>query len=300
MRFRTYLLQQAVGMITKYFGLWKFRKVDKNVDMAPLPPRDQRHPWLRYQVDGYTEDIMHTFEQRLETIFGRRLFKIRGPLVQEFILEFLSTCMMSDTEMGLDVTDTLCFHLGGARRRMTWRQFILALGFHTADEMAKDAPFYVYIRDPMRRLCNRMISLAFLVEDRHLRRHTKGRKSGARLSRGHSIGCLAAYFCLVSNEGLTGLLVITHELLMIDLHELARLNISVRLGDTHHNHLLLLPRLGPCLRGFQGLRKSFMTQLMDASGCTYQAFDTTLVDSSQVPYQRRTRHRTDDANTSVT
>ncbi|GKB20092.1 hypothetical protein Tco_0854015 [Tanacetum coccineum] len=35
---------------------------------------------------------------------------------------------MSDTEMGLDVADTLCFQLGGVRRRMTWRQFILALG----------------------------------------------------------------------------------------------------------------------------------------------------------------------------
>ncbi|GJV74348.1 hypothetical protein Tco_1494343 [Tanacetum coccineum] len=153
-----------------------------STDMAPLPPKDQRHPWLRYQVEGYTEDIMHTFEQRLETIFGRlvnwvhvldfagltdemrqtlagrlrmvytrdegqklftihawrRLFEIRGPLVREFILEFLSPCRMSDTEMGLDVADTLCFQLGRARRRMTWRQFILALGLHTSDEMAND------------------------------------------------------------------------------------------------------------------------------------------------------------------
>ncbi|GJY39999.1 hypothetical protein Tco_0426363 [Tanacetum coccineum] len=35
--------------------------------------------------------------------------------------QFLSTCRMSDTEMGLDVADTLCFQLGGVRRRMTWR-----------------------------------------------------------------------------------------------------------------------------------------------------------------------------------
>ncbi|GJW25908.1 hypothetical protein Tco_0039719 [Tanacetum coccineum] len=130
--------------------------------MAPLPPRDQRHPWLRYQVEGYTEDIMHTFEQRLEMIFGRsvnrvyvldfpgfteemrktlagrlrmvytkddgqelftnhawrRLFEIQGPLVREFILELLSTYRMSDSEMGLDVADTLCFQLGGARRML--------------------------------------------------------------------------------------------------------------------------------------------------------------------------------------
>ncbi|GKD58347.1 hypothetical protein Tco_1295856, partial [Tanacetum coccineum] len=58
----------------------------------------------------------------------RRLFGIRAPLVHKFILEFLSTFRMNDTEMGLDVADTLCFQLGGVRRRMTWRQFILALG----------------------------------------------------------------------------------------------------------------------------------------------------------------------------
>ncbi|GJX47004.1 hypothetical protein Tco_0272194 [Tanacetum coccineum] len=36
-----------------------------------LPPRDQRHPWFRYQVEGYTEDIVHNYEQRLKTIFSR-------------------------------------------------------------------------------------------------------------------------------------------------------------------------------------------------------------------------------------
>ncbi|GJU04348.1 hypothetical protein Tco_1114686 [Tanacetum coccineum] len=39
----------------------------------------------------------------------RRLFGIRAPLVCEFILEFISTCRMSDTKMGLDVADMLCF-----------------------------------------------------------------------------------------------------------------------------------------------------------------------------------------------
>nr|GFC72212.1 hypothetical protein [Tanacetum cinerariifolium] len=35
----------------------------------------------------------------------RRLFKVRAPLVREFMLEFFSTCRMSDTEMWLDVAD---------------------------------------------------------------------------------------------------------------------------------------------------------------------------------------------------
>nr|GEX30264.1 hypothetical protein [Tanacetum cinerariifolium] len=39
--------------------------------MTPRPPRDQRHLCLRYQVEGYTEEIVHDFEDRLETIFER-------------------------------------------------------------------------------------------------------------------------------------------------------------------------------------------------------------------------------------
>ncbi|GKC71557.1 hypothetical protein Tco_1117440 [Tanacetum coccineum] len=186
--------------------------------MTPLPPRDQRHLWLHYQIEGYTEKIVHDFEQRLETIFGRqdlaermrmvytrddgqevfvshawrRLFGIRAPLVQEFILEFYNTCRIRD-EMGLDVAGTLCFQFGGARRSMTWSQFILALGLHTDEDMAEDgfgvywlgskglipdkgdlsdywvemsygrdflkgAPSYTYIKDPARRLRHRLIS----------------------------------------------------------------------------------------------------------------------------------------------
>ncbi|GKB85260.1 hypothetical protein Tco_0957532, partial [Tanacetum coccineum] len=59
-----------------------------------------------------------------------------------------------------------------------------------------------------------------------------GRKSGARLFEGHFIGCLATYFGLVSDEGLRGLSIIARELLVIDLHELARPNICSRFGDT--------------------------------------------------------------------
>ncbi|GJT81655.1 retrovirus-related pol polyprotein from transposon TNT 1-94 [Tanacetum coccineum] len=231
-------------------------------DMAPLPSRDHRHPWLR----------------------------------------------MSDTKMGLDVADTLCFQLGGVRRRMTRRQFILALGLHTDEEMAEAG-------------------------------NAEGRTSGARLSGGHFIRCLAAYFGLVSDQGLRGLSVVTCELPLIDLHERERLNICVRVGDTwawvalgpestragtlatatypqdygaedFQAQVQELRRSIVRLRGdvarlitdqgrFATWMVSCMTQLMDASGRTYHAFDSALVGSSQLPYQRRTRRRTDDANTSA-
>ncbi|GJU50370.1 hypothetical protein Tco_1219925 [Tanacetum coccineum] len=158
-------------------------------------------------------------------------------------------CEMSDTIMDLDTADTLCFQLRGVRRRMTLRQFILALGLHTELEMVEagfgaywagsdrlipdkgdlrdywmeissdrdflgPAPSYVLIRDPVRRLCHRMIAysisgrghapekvtgidLIYLCSmDRgtinvphllaqYLFRHAEGRKSVAKLLEGH-------------------------------------------------------------------------------------------------------------------
>ncbi|GKD33156.1 hypothetical protein Tco_1248665 [Tanacetum coccineum] len=204
--------------------------------------------------------------------------------------------MMSDTKMGLDVADTLCFQLGGVRRRMTWRQFILALGLHTEQEMTEAgfgaywdgsdrvipdkgdlrdywieissgtyflglAPSYVLIQDPVRRLCHKIIAYSisgrgqapenvtgvdlFYLRNmdrgttnvphilaQYLFRHAEGRKSEARLSRGHFIGRLAMQFRLVSDEGLRGLQVVTRELPLIDLHKLGMLNICTRYDDT--------------------------------------------------------------------
>ncbi|GJY70154.1 hypothetical protein Tco_0473136 [Tanacetum coccineum] len=135
-------------------------------DMAPLPAADQRHPWLRYQIEEYTKGIRHSYEKRLETIWIR-------PVNQVHVLDFegltaemrqVPTVRMSDIVMDFDNADTLCFQLGGVRRRITWRQFILALGLHTELEMAEagdflgPAPSYVLIRDPVRRLCHRMIA----------------------------------------------------------------------------------------------------------------------------------------------
>ncbi|GKB95817.1 hypothetical protein Tco_0981954, partial [Tanacetum coccineum] len=87
-----------------------------------------------YDVEGYTEEIVHDFEQRLETIFGRQVNRVhildfegltpdmRQDLAKRMRMvytgddgqEFFSTCRIGD-EMGFDVAGTLCFQLGGAR-----------------------------------------------------------------------------------------------------------------------------------------------------------------------------------------
>nr|GEY65064.1 hypothetical protein [Tanacetum cinerariifolium] len=116
---------------------------------------------------------------------------------------------------------------------MTWRQFILASGLHTEQDMVEAGfgaywaridrlisdkgdlrdywieissgrdclgpnPFNVLIRDPVRRLCHRMMAYSIHIRGRHLKRHAKGRKSRARLSGGNFIERLAMYFGLVA------------------------------------------------------------------------------------------------------
>ncbi|GJT86865.1 hypothetical protein Tco_1068582 [Tanacetum coccineum] len=124
-----------------------------------------------------------------------------------------------------------------ARRRITLRQFILALGLHTEEEMAEAgfgaywsgserAPekvtsvdlFYLHSMD--RGTTNVLYLLA-----RYLFRHAERRKSGARLSGGHFIRRLMAHFGVVNDQGLRGLSMVASELSLIDLQELRRLNI---------------------------------------------------------------------------
>ncbi|GJZ12263.1 hypothetical protein Tco_0547493 [Tanacetum coccineum] len=88
-----------------------------NLDIAPLPAADQRHPWLRYQIQEYTKGIRHSYEQRLETMWSRLVNRVHV-LDFEGLTPEMSTYRMSDTEMGLDVADTMCFQLGGALKKV--------------------------------------------------------------------------------------------------------------------------------------------------------------------------------------
>ncbi|GJZ94424.1 hypothetical protein Tco_0666627 [Tanacetum coccineum] len=142
----------------------------------------------------------------------RRMFEIHGPLVLELMLEFFSTCRFSDTELGLDVVDTFCFQIGGLRRQMSWRQFILALGLHTADEMGTD-DFGAYWADSLMRTflalrgqapekvtATNLFYLRSMDEGtvvngiyllaQYLFRYAEGRKQRARMSGGYFVVAL--------------------------------------------------------------------------------------------------------------
>nr|GEU63420.1 hypothetical protein [Tanacetum cinerariifolium] len=162
---------------------------DKDSFSYKLIPVDNLKPkpiWMDYYLE-------------LRGIYGSNT-RLRG-LTEETRQDL--TDRINDTEMGLDIADTLCFQLGGARRSMTWRQFILALGLHATEEMNGDG-FEAYW----------------------------GSKRGARLSGRHFVRRLAEHFRLVTEEGLQGLVVVVGELMMIDMDDLVRLRICERLGDT--------------------------------------------------------------------
>ncbi|GJX26579.1 hypothetical protein Tco_0232875 [Tanacetum coccineum] len=153
--------------------------LDLYIGHMALPPRDQRHQYLRYDGLQYTDADITDFKERLGRIYSReihrvqvvdfqgmpelmrdvldvrmlmehhddrgvvvftsrswrQLFDIRGPLVRELILEFLSTLRFREVLLDLDAPGIIQFQLGGARRRISWRQFIVALGLYTGEEM---------------------------------------------------------------------------------------------------------------------------------------------------------------------
>nr|GEV85041.1 hypothetical protein [Tanacetum cinerariifolium] len=158
------------------------------------------------------------------------------------------------------------------------RDYFIEISFDK--EFLGPAPFYVFIRDPVRRLCHKMIvysifgrgqapkkvigvDLFYLSNmDRgsannpyllvqYLFRHAEGKKSGGQAIKSTRVGTSATA---------------------------TRSSASNYVIEDREDR-----------RGAHGCR-----------GRTYQEFNSTLVGSSQMPYYRRVRPKTGDANTSTT
>ncbi|GJX06576.1 hypothetical protein Tco_0194508 [Tanacetum coccineum] len=112
-----------------------------------LPPRDQRHQILMEHRDAQGQSV---FTSRA----WRWLFEIRGPLMHELILEFFSTFRFGEVVVDLDTVGALQFQLGGVRHCMSSRQFIFALGLHTAEEM-ETAGFGLYWAESGRQISDK-------------------------------------------------------------------------------------------------------------------------------------------------
>nr|GEU57271.1 hypothetical protein [Tanacetum cinerariifolium] len=108
--------------------------------------KSESDPLNEPSVDGYNEGIVHSYEHRLETIWGRPVNRVHvldfdglTNGMRQTMWDRLSMVYAGDDGQALFTSHAKrrLFELGRARRRMTWRQFILILGLHYEEEMAK-------------------------------------------------------------------------------------------------------------------------------------------------------------------
>ncbi|GKB08529.1 hypothetical protein Tco_0836841 [Tanacetum coccineum] len=157
-----------------------------------------------------------------------RVFDTRGPLVRELILEFLSTLRFGEVLFDLDAPGTIQFQLGGARMRLSWREFILALGLHTGEEMESPG----FARDLVLRLCHRMMAHSIAGKSQAPEKEVYCWEEERDLILGRQfIARLAEHFGLLTEDRLQGLTVIAPALPIIDMTELVRLQIYAEFGD---------------------------------------------------------------------
>ncbi|GKE66511.1 hypothetical protein Tco_1520672, partial [Tanacetum coccineum] len=152
-----------------------------------------RHQYLRFEGLKYTDADIADFEERLGKIYGRgvhrvQVFNFRG--LTDLMTEGLSSRMLMEHRdaQGQSVFTSRAWRrlfevrgllLGGARRRMSWREFIFGMGLHTAEEMESTGfegdflsttPSYTMIKDPILRLCHRLIACSITGRSQALKK----------------------------------------------------------------------------------------------------------------------------------
>ncbi|GJU85663.1 hypothetical protein Tco_1293209 [Tanacetum coccineum] len=164
-----------------------FRKISLQ-DMA-LPPHEQRHRFLRYEGLEYPDTDIVDFDGRLARIHMKEVHRV--PIfyfggLSDLMAEGLTTRMTMEHRdeagaiLDLDTPGTLQFQLGRARRHMSWRQFILALGLHMEEEMQTAGFDGMDVGS---------VNVPCLLA-RYLRLFAAGKKSGAYISEGQFVARL--------------------------------------------------------------------------------------------------------------
>ncbi|GJT67128.1 hypothetical protein Tco_1018608 [Tanacetum coccineum] len=222
-----------------------------------LPPREQRHRFLRYKGLEYPNTDIVDFEGRLARIHRREVHKVSvfdfGGL-PDLQAEGLSGRMLMDhrdeagAESARQIPDK-------GDLRDYW------MGISSAGDFLATALSYTSIRDQILRLCHRLIACSIAGRSqahekvtvtnlfylrgmdvgsvnvpyllaRYLRLFAVGRKSGAHISGGQFVARLAEHFRLLTAKILGGLTVISPELPIIDMTKLVRLQIYAQFDDT--------------------------------------------------------------------
>ncbi|GJX77316.1 hypothetical protein Tco_0324127 [Tanacetum coccineum] len=222
-------------------------------DMA-LPPHEQRHQFLRYEGLEYTDTDIEDFEARIARIYRREVHRVQvfdfGGL-PDLMVEELSVRMLMEhrDDQGCEAGP----RQGGLRDYWT--------GISSVGDFLGTTPSYTMIRDPILRLCHRLIpctiagrsqapekvtitdlfylrgidvgsvNVPYLLA-RYLRLFAVERKNGAYISGGRFVALLAEHFGILTAEILGGLTVIAPELPIINMAELVRLQICAQFDDT--------------------------------------------------------------------
>nr|GEW12355.1 hypothetical protein [Tanacetum cinerariifolium] len=100
-------------------------------DMA-LPSRDHMHQYLRFEGLLYTDTDIADFEERLGRIYNREIWlfhlEIRG-------ISILDLRVWGYTDADITDFEERLVSVSEVRRRMIWREFILGMSLHTAEEI---------------------------------------------------------------------------------------------------------------------------------------------------------------------
>ncbi|GJV04604.1 hypothetical protein Tco_1338173 [Tanacetum coccineum] len=101
----------------------------------------------------------------------RRLFEIRAPLVQEFILEFFNTCRIGLHTAEEMAEDRFRAYWLGSKRVIPDKGDLSDywVKISSSKDFLRGAPSYTYIKDLVRRLCYKLISYNISGRGRHLK-----------------------------------------------------------------------------------------------------------------------------------
>ncbi|GJT43842.1 hypothetical protein Tco_0952557 [Tanacetum coccineum] len=205
-----------------------------------LPPRDQRHRYLRCEGLQYTYADIADFEMRLARIYRREVHRVQvfdfGGL-PDLMVEGLSAKMLMEHRdaQGVSLFTSRAWRgLFDVRGLLTvgfgayWAKSVIQIpnnrdlrdywiGISYAGDFLGTAPSYTAIRDLILRLCHRLITFSI---------------AGRSQAPEKFVARLAKHFGLLVEERLRGLIVIAPELLIIDMAELVTIQIYMEIDDT--------------------------------------------------------------------
>ncbi|GJY58148.1 hypothetical protein Tco_0458040 [Tanacetum coccineum] len=192
--------------------------IESSRDMAPLPPREQRHPFLRYHGLEYTDADIANFEERLERIHDNDTHRVQVvdfqgmPKLMRDVLD--AKMLMEHRDDGGVVVFTIrswrrLFDIRGPLVRGLILEFLSTLRFGEVLLDLDDPgppPSYTLIKDSVLRLCHRMMAHSNAVRSQAPeKRFAARRKNWALIFGGQFVALLAEHFRLLIEERLRGL-----------------------------------------------------------------------------------------------